>query len=115
MHLARRWVPTNSAGPVGHHGDVGVRSVFRWLASPRQVEERWVPGTYRCPRCGQQLPGVMSGRSTASALGPMWLPPTAEELVAQCPFDGHAPNNNPGKAMLASGALADTREDPPPG
>lgn len=45
-------------------------------------------------------------------LGPRWLPPTPEELVAKCPFDGHSPYNDQAKAMLGSGTLLDTREIP---
>ena len=45
-------------------------------------------------------------------LGPRWLPPTPEELIAKCPFDGHSPYNDQAKAMLASGSLADTRATP---
>lgn len=90
-----------------------LRRVLVWLVSPRRLgEEHWVAGTFRCPRCRQQLPGLRSGGVSASALGPMWLPPTADELVAKCPFDGHPPNNDRAKAMLASGALLDTRESP---
>ncbi len=44
--------------------------------------------------------------------GPMWLPPTAQELVAKCPFDGHAPFNDVSKAMLAAGTLPDTHGSP---
>ena len=90
-----------------------VRRVLVWLASPRRpAEEQWSAGTYCCPRCGQQLPGLRPGGHSVSALGPMWLPPTTEELVAQCSFDGHSPNNDRPKAMLASGALMDTRGSP---
>jgi hypothetical protein len=39
----------------------------------------------------------------------MWLPPTPQELVAKCPFDGHSPYNDGAKAMLAAGTLPDTR------
>lgn len=46
--------------------------------------------------------------------GPAWLPPTAEELVAKCPFDGHPPYNERAMAMLASGELPVTRPDGPP-
>lgn len=42
-------------------------------------------------------------------IGPMWLPPTSEELVAKCPFDGHPPYNDVAKTMLAAGTLADTQ------
>ena len=41
--------------------------------------------------------------------GPMWLPPTPQELVAKCPFDGHPPYNERAKAMLAAGTLSDSR------
>lgn len=47
-------------------------------------------------------------------MGPAWLPPTSEELVAKCPFDGHAPYNDNAKAMLASGELPVTRHEPSP-
>ena len=94
--------------------DMGaVRRVLTWLASPRRLgEEQWSAGTFRCPRCGQQLPGQRSGGRSMSALGPTWLPPTPEELAARCPFDGHPPNNDRAKAMLADGALVDTRRSP---
>jgi hypothetical protein len=39
----------------------------------------------------------------------MWLPPTPEELLAKCPFDGHSPYNDLAKAMLLDGRLRDTR------
>jgi len=42
-------------------------------------------------------------------MGPMWLPPTPQELLAKCPFDGHSPYNDVAKAMLLDGRLADTR------
>ena len=45
--------------------------------------------------------------------GPLWLPPTTEELLAKCPFDGHAPYNELAKAKLASGELSLTRPEPP--
>ena len=44
--------------------------------------------------------------------GPMWLPPTPEELLAKCPFDGHPPYNDRATAMLAAGTLPNTRHDP---
>jgi hypothetical protein len=43
--------------------------------------------------------------------GPMWLPPTPQELLATCPFDGHSPYNDRATAMLAAGTLPDTRRD----
>ena len=49
-----------------------------------------------------------------AGLGPAWLPPTAEELVAKCPFDGHLPYNERATAMLASGELRVTRHEGPP-
>ena len=107
--------PADETSEESHHGGhMGtVRRVLVWLVSPRRLgEEHWVAGTFRCPRCQQQLPGLRSGGISASALGPMWLPPTVDELVAKCPFDGHPPNNDRAKAMLASGALLDTRESP---
>lgn len=44
--------------------------------------------------------------------GPMWLPPTREELIAKCPFDGHTPYNDVSKAMLLAGTLPDTHRLP---
>ena len=43
--------------------------------------------------------------------GPMWLPPNPQELLAKCPFDGHSPDNDAAKVMLAAGRLPDTRQD----
>jgi hypothetical protein len=36
----------------------------------------------------------------------MWLPPTPQELLARCPFDGHSPYNDVAKAMLLDGRLS---------
>jgi hypothetical protein len=44
-------------------------------------------------------------------MGPMWLPPTPQELLAKCPFDGHSPYNDVAKAMLLDGRLSDTRRE----
>jgi hypothetical protein len=42
-------------------------------------------------------------------MGPAWLPPTEQELIAKCPFDGHPPYNDSAKAMLSKGQLPLTR------
>jgi hypothetical protein len=47
-------------------------------------------------------------------MGPFWLPPTCEELIAKCPFDGHSPYNDLARAMLDRGELPLTRKDSPP-
>jgi len=39
----------------------------------------------------------------------MWLPPTPQELLAKCPFDGDAPYNDVAMPMLLDGRLPDTR------
>ena len=77
------------------------------------ADEQWSAGAYHCPKCGQELPARRPGGNTMDPLGPRWLPPTPEELIAKCPFDGHSPFNEQSKEMLVSGALADTRDRPP--
>lgn len=44
-----------------------------------------------------------------AGMGPAWLPPTEQELIAKCPFDGHPPYNDSAKAMLSKGQLPLTR------
>ena len=76
----------------------------------------WAKGAYHCPKCGQKLPAARPGSTAvhrAPGVRPAWLPPTEQELIAACPFDGHAPGNDAAKAMLASGALPVTREQRP--
>jgi hypothetical protein len=92
--------------------DVGrIRSLFGWLGSPRRsVDEQWSAGAYHCPACGQELPAIRPG-SRAMNRGGMWLPPTPQELLAKCPFDGHSPYNDVAKVMHAAGTLLDTRHD----
>ena len=97
--------------------DVGrIRSLVGWLGSPRRsVDEQWSAGAYHCPACGQELPAVRPGGGAMNVAGPMWLPPTPQELLAKCPFDGHSPYNDVATAMLAAGTLPDTRRDPSTG
>jgi hypothetical protein len=94
--------------------DVGrLRSLIGWLGSPRRSgDDQWSAGAYHCPACGQELPAARPGGRAMNIAGPMWLPPTPEELLAKCPFDGHPPYNDRAKAMLAAGTLPNTRHDP---
>ncbi len=90
-----------------------IRSLLGWLGSPRRsVSKQWSAGAYHCPACDQELPAVRPGGRAINIAGPMWLPPTPQELQAKCPFDGHSPYNDVAKAMLAAGLLADTRHAP---
>ena len=89
-----------------------LRSLVGWLGRPRRsVDEQWSAGAYHCPACGQELPAVRPGGRAMHLAGPVWLPPTPQELVAKCPFDGHSPYNDRAKAMLAASTLPDTRRD----
>lgn len=96
-----------------------ITSVWRWLGRPaRPKPEQWSKGAYHCPKCGQELPATRPGSRAmtgGAGLGPAWLPPTTEELVAKCPFDGRPPYNERATAMLASGELPVTRHDGRPG
>ena len=51
--------------------------------------------------------------TAGAGLGPAWLPPTPEELIAKCPFDGHAPYNDVARELLRTGQLGDTRREDP--
>lgn len=91
--------------------DVGcIRSLVGWLGRPRRSGgEQWPAGAYHCPACGQELPAVRPGGQAMNIAGPMWLPPTPQELRAKCPFDGQSPFNDGARALLAAGTLLDTR------
>ncbi len=93
--------------------DVGrIRSFASWVGSQRRsVNEQWSAGAHHCPACGQELPAVRPGGGAMNLAGPMWLPPTPQELRAKCPFDGHSPYNDVAKAMLAAGKLPVNRRD----
>ena len=81
--------------------------------TPRRVpDEQWAAHAYHCPKCGQELPSRRPGSMAMDRLAPMWLPPTREELLAKCPFDGHSPYNDEAKKMLAEGTLTDSRGTP---
>jgi hypothetical protein len=87
----------------------------RWLWSPTKTRnEQWSQGAYHCPVCGQELPARRPGGRANGIMGPFWLPPTREELIAKCPFDGHSPYNDVARAMLDGGELPLTRKDSPP-
>jgi hypothetical protein len=49
--------------------------------------------------------------TSTGGLGPAWLPPMREELIAKCPWHGHSPYNDLAKTMIGSGELRDTRQD----
>jgi hypothetical protein len=95
-----------------------ISRLWTWLARPARAKpEQWSKGAYHCPTCGQELPAARPGSRAmtgGAGMGPAWLPPTAEELVAKCPFDGHPPCNDRATAMLARGELPVTRHDGPP-
>ena len=88
--------------------------LWGWLRRPTTIKhEQWSEGAYHCPTCGQELPATRPGNAAitgAGGMGPAWLPPTEQELIAKCPFDGHAPFNDRAKEMLASGRLPVTGE-----
>lgn len=63
------------------------------------------------PQVWTGTPGAPAGGATLNPMGPMWLPPTSQELLAKCPFDGHTPHNDVAKAMLLDGRLLDTRRN----
>ena len=114
--IERGKVPWNDGGGAGvllrewDHECVGwVHSLVSWFGTSR-AGEKWSDGAYHCPRCGQELPALRPGARALNPMGPMWLPPTSQELaVAKCPFDGHSPYNDVAKAMLLDGRLWDTR------
>ena len=45
-------------------------------------------------------------RGAAHVLGPFWLPPTREELVAQCPVHGRSPFNDLSKDLAGRGQIS---------
>jgi hypothetical protein len=94
-----------------------LRRLLIWLWRPATFKnEQWSKGAYHCPKCGQELPARRPGSRAmigAGGMGPLWLPPTPEELIAKCPFDGHPPYNHLAKSKLASGELPLTRQEPP--
>ena len=87
---------------------------FSLVDAPRYVTWPFRPPTaaqdpLACPVCGQELP-VRPPRALVGA-GRLYPPPTRTELMAMCPFDGHAPFNDVATRMLADGRLQRTRRE----
>lgn len=84
------------------------RSAARWLWSPKQRsdDEQWHEAAYGCPVCDHELPALRPGARVAHVLGPFWLPPTREELMAQCPVHGRSPFNDLSKDLAGRGQIS---------
>ena len=76
-----------------------------WRLLGNQGKPDWPTAWQRCPLCGRELAGGgRAGARIAGPVGPMWLEPPREELVARCPVHGRPPFNRPaGPGAGASG------------